>query len=236
MNYKRVLAGSLLILAAHSLSASAESVDLRVMGTLIPGACAPTLGNSGVIDYGYITADKLSPDAYTPLEVKSLELTIICTAPAKVAIQAVNGRPGTVAGGAENGVSLAAPSPVALFGGIFPAVVGLGLEGATPIGGYALRAVAGSFRADGNEVVNIWQNSDNESDNLDLTTNIITLYTTNSVFRYISWAVPGTELPFAFTVLNGQLEVQAYINKSESLDLSSAIQLDGQTTIEIVYL
>lgn len=236
MSLKHILAGSLLILAAHSLSVNAESVDLRVVGTLIPGACTPTLGNSGVIDYGYITASQLNPDAYTPLAVKSIELTIICTAPAKIAIKAVNNRPGTVAGGVENGVSLAAPSPVALFEGAFHAVVGLGLNGSVPIGGYALRAVGGSFRADDNDVVNIWQNADNDPDNWDLTTNATSLYTVNSTFRHISWAAPGTDLPLAFTMLNGQLEVQAYINHRELLNLSNAIQLNGLTTIEIVYL
>lgn len=236
MNYKRVLVGCLVLLTAHSLSVRAESVELRVTGTLIPGACTPTLSNNGVIDYGNITADKLSQDAYTVLEVKSLEFTIVCTAPAKVAIKATNIRPGSVAGADENGVSMAARSPVALFDGAFQAVVGLGFDAGVPIGGYALRAVSGSFSADGNSVVNIWQNSDNDSDNWDVASTTNTLYTPNAVFRYISWAAPGTELPLAFTVLNGQLEVQAYLNKASALDLSDAVRLDGASTIEIIYL
>lgn len=236
MSAKQVLVGSMLILAVYSLPVGAVSVDLRVVGTLIPGACEPVLANRGVIDYGYITADQLSPDKYTALAVKSLELTIICTAPAKIAIKAVNERPGTVAGGVENGVSLAASSPVALFDGVFHAVVGLGLNGSEPIGGYALRAVAGSFRADGNDVINIWQNSDNDPDNWSVTTSATSLYTTNSVYRHLSWAAPGTELPLAFTVLNGRLEVQAYINHRDKLVLNSAVPLDGLTLIEVVYL
>lgn len=236
MNYKHVIVGCVAILIAHSMLAQAESVDLRVTGTLIPGACTPTLSGEGVIDYGYITADKLSLDSYTALDVKSLAFTIICSAPAKVAIKAINGRPGTVAGATEVGPSHAASSPVVLFDGLIQAVVGLGLSGSTPIGGYSVRAVPDSFKADGNDVVNIWQNSDNDPDNWDLTASNVSLYTLNAVARYISWAESGVGLPLAFTVLNGQLEVQAYINKLEDLDVNGAIQLDGQSTIEIVYL
>ncbi len=236
MSCRGFVVGCGVFLMAHALSVHAESVDLRVTGTLIPGACTPTLSSDGVIDYGYITADQLSAKSYTPLDVKTLGLSISCTAPAKIAIKAINGRPGTVAGGTETGPSRAASSPVELFNGVSQAVVGLGVNGGTPIGGYALRPVPGSFTADGNNVVNIWQNSDNAPDNWDPTRATISLYTVFSAIRYMSWATPGTELPLPFTVLNGQLEVQAYINKLEELDLNSAIQLDGQSTIEIVYL
>lgn len=236
MSCRGFIVGVGIFLMANALSVHAESVDLRVTGTLIPGACTPTLSGDGVIDYGYITADQLNAKSYTPLDVKTLGLTITCTAPAKIAIKAINGRPGTVAGGTEAGPSRAASSPVALFNGVSQAVVGLGRNGGTPIGGYALRPVSGSFTADGNSVVNIWQNSDNAPDNWDLTSAAISLYTAFSVIRYMSWAAPGTELPLPFTVLNGQLEVQAYINKLEELDLNSAIQLDGQSTVEIVCL
>lgn len=42
--------------------------------------------------------------------------------------------------------------------------------------------------------------------------------------------------PRTFTNMSGTINVQAYINKTSELDISQPIELDGQTTIELVYL
>ncbi|KFD14546.1 hypothetical protein GSMA_02017 [Serratia marcescens subsp. marcescens ATCC 13880] len=40
----------------------------------------------------------------------------------------------------------------------------------------------------------------------------------------------------AFTTVAGKLGVQAYITKTSELDLSKPINLDGLTSLELVYL
>ena len=41
---------ALAVLAATALSAHAESVDVRVIGTITPAACMPTLTGGGTTD------------------------------------------------------------------------------------------------------------------------------------------------------------------------------------------
>jgi hypothetical protein len=52
----------------------------------------------------------------------------------------------------------------------------------------------------------------------------------------MSWATPGTTTPVPAKVVTGSLDVQAAIDKTANLDLSNEIDLDGQATIELVYL
>jgi len=234
MKFLPFTACALAALAGISRSASAENVVLTVTGTIIPASCTPTLGNGGVIDYGYIKADTLSATAFTTLASKSIDFSIACSGPVKVAITAVNGRPGTLAGAAESGSQSAGTSPVALLGFATPAVVGLGLDGTKKIGGYAIRVSPSTFIADTNAVVNIGQNS--IDDPATWNTSNVNLYNQAAPYRKISWAATSTTVPVSFTNLAGKLDVHAYINKTTDLDITHAFALDGMTTIEIIYL
>ena len=237
---------ALAVLAAVSIStaATAESVDLTITGQIVPAACTPTLGGGGVVDYGNILASTLSPTAYTVLSVKQVPFSITCTALAKIAIRAVNNRPGTLAGATEVGPQNVANSPVPLLGASPVRSAGLGLDGATPIGGYAVITSPGTFTADTGSgavsVDSIRQNSDNDQTNpLAWTFDAAgaNFYTINpGVSRRITWAVAGTTAPVPFTTLNGMLDVQAYLNNTTALDTSHAIHLDGSATIEIIYM
>ncbi len=51
-----------------------------------------------------------------------------------------------------------------------------------------------------------------------------------------SWAATGTTTPVAFTNLSGKLGVQAYLNQRSAFDLTNTVQLDGLSTLELVYL
>ncbi|RMT64883.1 hypothetical protein ALP29_200987 [Pseudomonas syringae pv. avii] len=225
------LAISLTALAATSLPASA--VDLRVIGAITPSACTPVLGGGGTIDYGAIHPNSLSATDYTVLPVMSTAFSITCTAPAKVAIVPKNGRMGTLAGATEGITGAgAAPAGVQLFGVAGAAVVGLGLDGADQVGGYALAVLPRSALADGVPVASINRNAD-WSTFVATTTGL--LYNHN-IDRHTSWAATGTVDPIAFTTFSGELQVQAYLNKSAELDLSKPVNLDGLTTIELIYL
>ncbi|HCJ7369198.1 TPA: DUF1120 domain-containing protein [Enterobacter hormaechei subsp. xiangfangensis] len=225
---------ALAVLAATTLPAMAESVDVRVIGTITPAACTPTLSGGGTIDYGAINPTTLSAADYTVLEEKQIDFAITCDAPAKVALKAINGRPNTTAGVTENAISgsATAPSGVNLFGVANVGTVGLGLDGVDKVGGYSIRLAGGTVTADGVAVDSIQANGNTTW----LTANGLgTLFTPNSV-RLSSWAAAGTLVPVAFTNLAGKLGVQAYLNKASELDLTKPVALDGLTTIELVYL
>ena len=49
-------------------------------------------------------------------------------------------------------------------------------------------------------------------------------------------AAAGDNTPLAFTTLSGTFQLQAAINKGSELDLTKAVHLDGQSTVELYYL
>jgi len=218
----------------------AETVSVSIISALAPTACIPTLTGGGVVSYGTILSSQLSATAFTVLPIKEIGLTIICDAPAQVAVRALTGRKLSLAGASESplGVGLN-PVPIFDFSSGFP-VVGLGLDGTTKIGGYGVTTLGGSFTTNNGSVEIIgqrsatfppatWVNQDSGTAGI--------LYTSfNDQYKYISWASAGTLTPVAFQTLSGTLQVQAYLNKSTAFDFSHAINLDGLTTLEILYL
>ena len=223
---------ALAFMAITSLPVMAESVDVRVTGTITPTACTPTLSGGGTIDYGAINPTTLSATSFNVLPEKTLDFIIACDAPAKIAIKGINQRKGSVAGATENGNSTA-PSPVQIFSRDKVGVVGLGKDGTKNIGGYGLRILPSSVLADSQSVDSLakafsqagWVNIPSSGDVFD-----------NTYTRMTSWSLPGTLDPLAFKTLSGKLSVQAYINKASELDMTKPIALDGLTTIELIYL
>lgn len=236
----RVLKVSILklaMLAAISMPAMAENVELSVEGTIIPAACTP--GISGDIDYGYITADKLSKTEFTVLEQKEVDFTIKCDAPVKVAIKALNGRPGSVAGAVESGPNSTAVSPVELLGVDVITVAGLGTSGGKKIGGYAVALINNTLEADGDEMFfkllvapGNWA-----AFPAGTVSPLYYLYYVPANILTYSWGESATlHTPVAITNLSAKFAVQAYLNNTTELDTNSAVQLDGMTTLELVYL
>lgn len=228
---KGALVLGLIALATASLPALAESVDLRVVGTITPAACTPTLGGGGRVDYGAISPSQLSEDKLVALPHHDVAFSINCTGPAKVAIAPIEGRPGTAIGTAMVSGYTAPPKGIPFF--IYADHVGgLGLNGTKKIGGYGIYLDRPSAMADGIPVDTIYQNDDwgNEW----RSNEVISLFGPNR--RKTTWAATGTTLPVAFTTFTGILQIQAFLNTSKELDIKEPIALDGLTTLELVYL
>ncbi|MFC0227269.1 DUF1120 domain-containing protein [Serratia aquatilis] len=224
---------ALAVLATTSLPALAESIDVRVIGTIDPAACTPTLSGGGTVDYGTIKPSALADDAFTTMPEKQLDFAINCDAPAKVAITAYSQR-GASAVNTDGTLieRISAPSGILLFDVANTSVVGLGLDGAKGIGGYSIRLAAGTMTADGVAVDSIQSNGNTTS----WAKTPYGILFNSTVQRYSSWAATGTTTPVAFTTLAGKLGVQAYINKASELDLTKPVALDGLSTLELVYL
>ncbi len=225
---QKTLCALAVITATMGSAMAANSVDVRVIGTITPAACTPTVSGGGVVDYGVIRANTLSADAYTVLPTKQLDFSIVCDAPIKAGWTVTNDRPGTVAGATELSTGYAV-SPVALS---LPTklVAGLGLAGTAPIGGYTM--ALSNVMTDGSAATTV--TTDNSIVNWEPSTDGMMFGGIDGT--KIAPAATGTIVPVAFTNFAAKLNVQAYINKSSALDLSKQIQLDGQNTIEIVYL
>ncbi|MBB1202749.1 DUF1120 domain-containing protein [Enterobacteriaceae bacterium 89] len=226
---------ALAVLAVTAVSAQAASnVDVKVIGRIDPGTCTPTLSGGGVVDYGTMSPSILAATGYTLLPQKQVDVSIACTAPSKVALKALNGRPGTVAGASEGSYGFAPqPNGTTIFGSANALdVAGLGKAGNANIGGYGLRITPNSFQADSVAVDGLISDNSGSSWVKSVIGNIFN----GGQQRYASWGASGTTSPVAFTNLTGKLDVQAYINDKSQLDLTNTIQLDGLTTLELVYL
>ncbi|KJV48871.1 hypothetical protein VH86_08430 [Pantoea sp. BL1] len=229
---------SLLALAVMATTAlnvqAASNVDVKVIGRIDPGTCTPTLSGGGTIDYGTMSPSTLAASGYTVLPEKQLDFEIACTAPSKVAVKVVNGRPSTVAGANEGASGFAsAPGGANIFGTASVVVAGLGESNGVKVGGYGIRIATGTVIADTKSVDTL------------RTENIVSpawsKYDLGSMLaaasvRGMTWAATGTTAPIAFTNLSGKLGVQAYLNQRSAFDLTNTVQLDGLSTLELVYL
>ncbi|MGE8177321.1 DUF1120 domain-containing protein [Pseudomonas fluorescens] len=227
----KTLAG-LAVLASTSLPALAESVDLRVVGSITPVACTPTISGGGVVDYGVIYPNTLSATAFTALPVKDVDIFIVCEAPASVALRSRSSRAGTVAGATENGNKVAT-SPVKLFDTDGLGVVGLGMAGTKKIGGVAFSIDPASVMLDGiaaESLSKTWGQVDwskNEKSKF--------LFDPQWT-RMFTWSKKGEATPAKFTTMSGKVSAQAYINKTSELDMTKPINIDGMISLEMVYL
>lgn len=226
---------TLAILWAIIQPAMAASVDIKVNGTILPSACTPGLAGGGVFDYKQIPASSLSETDYTVLESAQLDFIIDCSAPTKVAVRAIDGRPNTAAGSSPYRNEGTVMAPVPLFR-VFSSlnVAGLGLDGTRRIGGYGLRIAGGTVIADGKSVNSL--HGDAKNTWIDVGTGPVSGAFYHDVLPYLSWGEVGSSVPVSFTHLTGKLEVQPYLNKASELDLTRPVILDGLTTIELFYL
>ncbi|MEB0047321.1 MULTISPECIES: DUF1120 domain-containing protein [unclassified Pseudomonas] len=204
-----------LMLASASSAFAASTADLKVIGTVIPGACTPVFAGGGVVDYGKISASDLSATATSNLQSRQIAYTITCDAPIVVGTSWVDNR--------LSSASL-----------VNEQVFGLGTQGVNKIGFYTLRTVPGQTLADGvvaDSIVSdglsgVWIPSATDA-------NVITQGARNRIY---SFAAPGTLIPAAHTTYSGAVSVAASIAPTNTLDLATPITLDGLSTMEVRYL
>ncbi|POD99550.1 DUF1120 domain-containing protein [Pectobacterium odoriferum] len=235
MNKVTKTACALAVLTATSTSVMAESIDIKVIGTITPAACKPALSGGGTIDYGVISPASLQKDTFTVLEEKQVDFSITCDAPAKVAVHAIGVKADTVTDFVKNGGGYDT-----FKGQLFQTksvnVTGLGKsDSGKKIGGYGIRLVPDSYTVDGKSssllvrknLSDKWSNQvfDNGS-----------LFNVSSKNHLLTWAEKGGTTPIAFKTVAGKLAVQAYITQTSALDLTKPVNLDGLTTLELIYL
>lgn len=225
MNQMKKSVLALVVMAASGHAMAADSVDVKVIGTITPAACTPTLSGGGTVDYGNIKALSLDAANYTKLDVKTIDLAINCDAPTKVALTAINGRPNTMAGAVETDAGATPPVSLIANNG-----VGLGMADSAKIGGYVI--AYGAPVADGVAVSTLYAAVNSSTWNY---ASVTSAYGHGTPLN-MSWGDSKTKTPVAFTTLSVPLNIQAYINKASELDLTKPIQLNGLTTLEMVYL
>ena len=216
MQPSRVLIAGVFLLAGVSNVMAASSVDLSVVGKITPTACTPSFPGSNVVDYGKISAQDLKPRETTPLPDATLKLRVDCAATALIAVKATDNRLGT-------GYNKSIPSQPLLSG------FGLGLaSNDAKIGGYMLKmrdALADSIAGEPIESRDaqtwfdawdsIWQ---------------------PGWMRSIKAAAGPSIAPKPLQTLEADLRFEAWIAPSRDLPITEEVQIDGNATLDIVYL
>lgn len=223
---KTVLATILGVTAGQAMAAG-DSVDIKVSGEFIPGACAVKFAGGGIVDYGTIKAETILKDDFTMLPVKNVRMDIECDGPMKIAFHVVDMREGS-------GVELGKIWDGRARGN--SGYLGLGKSGDKNIGSWAMWLDPVDLdTTEGDGVVDpiYTQGSPTESTKWN-SSELLWLAQTGDWYQ--SWAARGSKTPLPVNYLMGKLYVQAGINKGSELDLTKPITLDGMATIEVVYL
>jgi len=255
---KKILIASLasaVSIITHGVQAN--SLDISVIGTISAASCTPNAAGGGVVDYGFIKPDTLADKGPTVLSVKTIGFTINCDAPTNVAIRASSNRMSTTTDikGPESVVGSSIVNAELIAAGFGqnmpfgqskvsqPTVVGLGASSGKNIGGYLLNLPPSLVSLDGVPATNKYYtvgNTPNYStkwikESSSLTTgNGHSLFTTDGA--YFAYGVNSeATAPSSFTQLSGTLLVQAYITDKSNLDLSSPVNLNGSSTVELYY-
>ncbi|MDQ0670334.1 MULTISPECIES: DUF1120 domain-containing protein [unclassified Pseudomonas] len=209
MNKHLIAVASALLITGTAPAFAASTVDLTVKGIITPNACTPSLSSGGVIDHGKMSAKDLYPDRIYPLPKVTLQMTVTCDAPVIFALKATDNRIGSGSGSG----------------------FGLGfINGTQKLGSYSLTlgATGSPPQADG-ETVQAIGSFDNG----------VTWERWNSfeTGTYLSVAtLADASTPRATQQLVTPVAYSGYINRTDGLDLSNEVNIDGSATIEVLYL
>ena len=195
--------------------ATGLSREITLRASFAPTACKVELSNGGRVEFGRLTKNDLNADKSTRLPLKDLTLRVDCDAPMEFALVMHDNRPGSATINSE-------------------IYYGLGLDHRNnKIGLYSLNVDPANASAD----------------------SFARVYRTDSTTQGRAWSTSSsTPIPFAqrsylgFTDSAGStagpaniqnltttVTVEAVIAPTASLDLSTAVHLDGSATIEILY-
>lgn len=196
--------------------AAGRSRETRLKASFAPGACEPVLSNNGLVDFGKLSKNDLNPDRGTRLPPKTLTLRVSCDAPTHFALRMQDNRDGSAMVNSE-------------------IYYGLNVDHRNnKIGLYSLNfdpahAMADSYarlyRTDSTTGGTAWSTA---------SANPIPIGS-NSYLGFTDRAGSNSG-PVAIQHLTTSVAVEVVIAPTASLDLSTAIDLDGSGTIEIIYL
>ncbi|WP_175425735.1 DUF1120 domain-containing protein [Trinickia violacea] len=199
--------------------AHAQSVEVKVIGTIKPAACTPTLAGGGVVDYGDIKASTLKQTEFNVLSEKNLALSITCDSPMKIGLRVTDNRPETVVPGAQAASG---------GGGDDSRSHGLGAVSGKNVGIYTMSVR--EFTGDSTSVDTVRSTDAGK-------TWMAGAWMLPGGTHMTSWAATDNKtVPGAYKNLTGTVTVATVLNKGSELPLENDVRLDGSATLELVYL
>lgn len=196
--------------------AHAQSINVSIIGKIVPATCVPSLSGGGVVNYNQIPAATLNATSFTVLESKSLALTISCDSPVALAISAIDNAAGSRVPGITKAIGWQYTDAYNFgLGTVSGANVGgviIGLSSVTVDG-----TVHGRIASHNDGATWAWDGGGFVVDGTVLT----------------SW---GTTTPIVGTTIAGNMFIQAVLNKAADLPLTADVPLAGSATLTLVYL
>lgn len=226
--FKNSLIAGALVLA--SMGSYAASANLTVTGTIIPEACAVTLGNGGVADFGNLSSATVkSSNVSTGVNSlyvappKSISLNVVCSAPTAIALNWTDNR-------ASSRVALNADDNLRF---------GLGVSNGANVGtyqlGFAALQVAGAIGGTPATPAGHLTRAKNTTGAWTVPTGAASVYftpTTAVGFKLAS----GDATPPAIAQVSGNVSVEAWFSKTLVDSATSAITIDGSATVALEYI
>lgn len=195
-----------LLLLGSATSYAASTVDLTVKGLIVPSACTPNMDHGGIVDHGKISAKDLRADSPTQIGTHVLILGVTCDAPIQFALHAIDNRAGSSPTAAQFGLGL-------INGTQKLGWFGLTLRNAVA-DGIPMQPIAS---ADGG---NTWYSEK---------------FWNPGLYMAAATMDDATQ-PASIQELVAELVVETSIARTDGLDLSNEVTLDGSATLEVKYL
>lgn len=237
---KKLLLATVLSMAATAVYAEPTAM-LKVQGTLTSAGCVPEISNGGLADFGEVGLDSLSSTAAYQAGHKDVTFTIKCQSATRVGWTIKDDRADSNAGknktSSEFHVDNGTANGAQASGNYQLNGVGKTSTGEN-IGAYSVATYLTSVTADGATAqpiaasmytggaissrswVNMWTSGIIMNDGTDVMT----------------VAKTGERAPMAFTTAAFPLKIALAIAPSKDLTLTDKTDLDGQSTITLVYL
>jgi len=237
---KKVLLATVISLVATAVYAE-PTATLKIQGSLTTAGCVPELSNGGLANFGEIGLDSLSSAVPYQAGHKDVTLTIKCQSATRVGWNFKDDRADSNAGKTLSSTDFYvtdAGNDGSKATGAYQ-LNGVGKTSAGEnIGGYSVSTYLSAVTADGAAVqpiasslytggtissrswVNMWNNG----------------YLANDGTDVMTVSKSGQRAPLAFTTAVFPLKIAMAVAPSKGLTLTDKTQLDGQSTITLVYL
>jgi hypothetical protein len=194
----------------------ASDTTLTLAGQIIPSSCTLNIDGNGEFAYGDIDPVHLNQSTQKWLWKKRQTLSVVCAEPTFAALNFFDNR-------ADSAVNQSGFDP--------NEILGLGYDQAgRPIGGYYILPT--TFQLNGAPAQYLASNDSGATWSHSFGGTLIV----NSPTYRLTWTAQGLYAPVAFTNATGFLDVVIGIVGRGDLDLTRIVNLDGSSTVELIYL
>lgn len=213
---------------------AATTADLSVTGTIKSPACDVALDGGGIVDFGNISRTLLQPSASAAIGAKDITATVTCTDNTVLLLKVVDNKSADKPAGSMNVKFAGSTVPGVDTAYASANLLGLGQSHTgSPIGAYVL--AFGKPSVDGTPVDYLITNGNGTINYANYSATVLYFHETNG--SYVGTNNGGTLVAnIPGKVHAFPMAVAVSLDKSGNIPGDQDISLDGNATLEVVYL